>query len=109
MGGLMSSKFHAKSNVWLKIYLFSVWFSPCLYAGAVYTLSMMKIELNKIAEVEFDGVNHNDAPDYVDAYISKALIKDGEAYREATEKELDFLNSDEVGQWRYEKLLEDTH
>lgn len=46
------------------------------------------INYTKIHDIEFDGVNHNDYPDYCDVYISKAFMY-GE---EMTDEQLDFIN-----------------
>ena len=43
-----------------------------------------------IEEIEFDGVDHGDQPDYTDVYITSAEI-DG---RKLTDKELDEVNED---------------
>jgi len=44
----------------------------------------------KITNVVIEGIDHSDAPDYVDAYIYSADI-DGEP---ATDEQLDELNAD---------------
>lgn len=51
-----------------------------------------KIELDysKIEDVEIDGINHRDYPDYVDAYIASATY----GGREMTDAELEKLNDD---------------
>lgn len=46
------------------------------------------MNLSKIENIELDGINPKDAPDYADAYIISADYKG----REMTEKELDSLN-----------------
>jgi len=50
----------------------------------------MALDYSKISDVEIDGIDHRDAPDYVDAFISSASY-DG---RPMTDEELDELNSD---------------
>lgn len=56
----------------------------------------------EIVDVEFDGVDHNDAPDYCDAFICSATWDDtGE---ELTDQELGELNDD--SQLVYELLEE---
>lgn len=49
----------------------------------------------KYIDIELDGINTNDYPDFCDAFISSAnvLLDNGEII-EATEKELDELNQD---------------
>jgi len=46
--------------------------------------------MSKITNIEFDGIYHDDRPDYCDAYIVSAIKDD----REMTEEELDELNDD---------------
>lgn len=49
----------------------------------------------KYIDIELDGINTNDYPDFCDAFIYSAnvLMKNGNI-REATKKELDELNQD---------------
>ena len=58
-------------------------------------------DLYEIEDIEFDGINSWDSPDYCDAYISAACWKDG---TELTDEELDLLNDDH--DFVYEKLYE---
>jgi hypothetical protein len=51
---------------------------------------MKKLDYSLIDNIEFDGIDHKDYPDYCDAYICYAEY-DG---REMTDEELDELNSD---------------
>lgn len=48
----------------------------------------MNIELKQIDNLEFDGVDLRDYPDFSDAFIANCDI-DG---KEATEEQLDFIN-----------------
>ena len=57
------------------------------------------IDFNKIHNIEFDGVDHSDYPDYCDAYILSCEI-DG---IEATEEQLNEINNDR--DFVYEKLF----
>ena len=50
----------------------------------------MTLDYSKISNVQVDGIDHNDCPDYCDAYIESADY-DG---REMTEEELEILNED---------------
>jgi len=57
------------------------------------------LDLNKIVDVEVDGIDPQDAPDFSDAYISMAYYPAGdfhidgsEDYRPLTHEELDWLN-----------------
>jgi len=51
-----------------------------------------------IYNVEIEGIDHMDAPDYVDAYISYAEDKGG---RKLTDYELDVINQDSDLVWDY--------
>ena len=53
----------------------------------------------KISNIEFDGIDYNDYPDFCDAYIVRCLI-DG---KEATEEQIEELNSD--SQFVYDNLI----
>ena len=46
--------------------------------------------MKEIDNIEFDGINYNDYPDFCDAFICSADING----REMTETELDELNND---------------
>jgi len=48
----------------------------------------MEIDFTKIANVEVDGIDFNDYPDFVDAFIASAEY-DG---REMTDEEIDYIN-----------------
>lgn len=49
----------------------------------------------KYIDIELDGINTKDYPDFCDAFISSAsVLMDNGNIREATEKELDELNQD---------------
>jgi hypothetical protein len=50
----------------------------------------MKITLNQISNIEVDGVDPRDYPDFCDAYVSYCEV-DG---REATEEELYYINDE---------------
>jgi hypothetical protein len=49
----------------------------------------------KYVDIEVDGIDTNDHPDYVDAYVESAtaVMEDG-SMREATEDELEALTED---------------
>lgn len=49
------------------------------------------LKLENITDIEIEGINHKDAPDYVDAFICSANWINGQ---ELTDEELDELNSD---------------
>ncbi len=50
----------------------------------------MKLDYTKIKDVEVDGIDTSDYPDFCDAYITSAAYKG----REMTDEELDVLNED---------------
>lgn len=50
----------------------------------------MKLDYTKIEDVEVDGIDTSDYPDFCDAYIAAATYKG----REMTDEELDTLNED---------------
>jgi hypothetical protein len=50
----------------------------------------VKLDYSLIDDIEVDGIDHGDAPDFCDAYISAASY-DG---RDMTEEELETLNED---------------
>ena len=50
----------------------------------------MKLNYDAIDSITFDGIDHNDYPDYCDAYIDGAYYEG----REMTQEELDVLNED---------------
>jgi hypothetical protein len=60
---------------------------------------MGTLDYSKITDIEFDGVDEDDYPDFVDAYIVSALY-DGE---EMNDYQLDELNEDT--DFVYEQLM----
>ena len=61
-----------------------------------------KLDYSQIDDVVVDGIDHNDYPDFSDAYIASAMYNDpttGE-YRALTENELESLDSS----WVYEQV-----
>jgi hypothetical protein len=62
---------------------------------------MQKLEYLKqnVYDLEFDGIDHNDYPDFCDAYITTAKIDD----RELDQDEVDIINNDR--DFVYEKLI----
>ena len=61
----------------------------------------MNLDLSKIEDIEFDGINHDDYPDYCDAFVTSATYKG----RDLTEEELEWVG-DEHSDWVYEKLMD---
>lgn len=59
--------------------------------------------LKLITDVEVEGINHRDHPDYVDAFISSATWKD--TLEPLSEDELDVLN-DKYNDFVYDCVIE---
>ena len=59
------------------------------------------MDVTKIDDIEFDGVDYSDYPDFCDVVVVAATWKDG---RDLTEAEIDQL-MDEHGDFVYEKLI----
>ncbi len=57
------------------------------------------MDYTKITNIEFDGIDHQDYPDYCDAFISSADY-DGE---EMTEEQLEEVNDNR--EFVYDKLM----
>lgn len=53
-----------------------------------------KLGVQEITDVQVDGINTADYPDFCDAYIEYALVKDEGEWRDATDSELDILSDD---------------
>lgn len=60
-----------------------------------------KLDFKKIDNLEFDGIDFSDYPDFVDAYLVSADY-DGE---EMTEEQIDYIN-DEYRDFVYEKVYD---
>jgi hypothetical protein len=60
----------------------------------------MELDYSKISDVELDGIDTRDYPDFCDAYVVSATY-DG---REMTEEELDALNDD--SEYVYDLVIE---
>ncbi len=58
------------------------------------------MDLTKVTNIEFDGVDHRDYPDYCDAHIVSANYEG----REMTEFEIEELNDDR--DYVYERLMD---
>tara|TARA_R110001632_G_scaffold70548_1_gene164291 strand:- start:569 stop:760 length:192 start_codon:yes stop_codon:yes gene_type:complete len=63
----------------------------------------MKLDYTKIEDVEVDGIDTNDYPDFCDAYIAAAAYKG----REMTDEELDTLNEDDS--YVYDKVTDNMY
>ena len=64
---------------------------------------MSIVKLMKLSNIQFEGIDHNDYPDYVDANVSYAE-ENGEPL---TDEELDELNED--SERVYELLMDYLH
>lgn len=60
---------------------------------------MNKLDYTEITDIEFDGIDHNDHPDYCDAYIVNAKHNGVEM----SEEEIEELNND--GSFVHEALF----
>lgn len=55
----------------------------------------MSLDYSKLRNLDFDGIDHCDAPDYCDAYICSGDYEDETGtVRELTPSEIDELNDD---------------
>jgi hypothetical protein len=61
-------------------------------------MTELKLDYSKISDVEVDGIDTRDYPDFCDAFIASAFYDD----REMTDEELDILNDD--GDFVYEAV-----
>jgi len=61
-------------------------------------MTELKLDYSKISDVEVDGIDTRDYPDFCDAFIASAFYDD----REMTDEELDILNDD--GDFVYEAI-----
>jgi hypothetical protein len=50
----------------------------------------MKLDLNKVDNLEFDGIDFADYPDFVDAYLISADYNG----KEMTEEQIDYINDE---------------
>ena len=55
----------------------------------------MSLDHAKLHDIEIDGVDTNDYPDFCDAHISSATIENEDGtFRDATEEEIEMINED---------------
>lgn len=64
-----------------------------------YMEGKMKLDYSKIDDIDLDGIDHNDYPDFCDAFICAATYNG----REMTDEELDVLNDDR--DYGYDKVI----
>lgn len=67
-----------------------------------FDVEAIHLNTDMIGDVEVEGVDYSDAPDFCDAFISRAWWKDG---TELSDNELDLLN-EEHGEFVYEKIVD---
>jgi len=66
---------------------------------------MTKVELDysKVHDIEVDGIDTRDYPDFCDAYIASATIENEDGtFRDATDDEIEEMNED--GDFVYEQV-----
>lgn len=69
------------------------------------TTAEIDIDLGKIYDIEFDGIDWDDYPNFCDAFISGARINDGAPDdRRLTDGELEWVN--EQSGWVHETLYD---
>ena len=64
------------------------------------TLEKITLNYKLITDIEFDGIDYNDYPDFCDAYIVRAQYNG----KEMTEDQIEVLNEDK--DFVYEELME---
>lgn len=59
-------------------------------------MNMKNYTLNglEVSDIEVDGIDYRDYPEFCDAFICNASIKENGEWREATDEEIDLLNED---------------
>lgn len=62
---------------------------------------MRTIDLTQVTNMEFEGINMQDYPDFCDAYLSYAELEDGTVL---TDEEIDYLNDE-----HYDFVNENVH
>jgi hypothetical protein len=74
-------------------------------SGITYLFGMEKnlILLSLVTEIEIEGVNHRDFPDFCDAFISAAVWKD--SGKALTTKELEQIDCSELNTLIHERLF----
>ena len=66
----------------------------------------IELDITKIDDIEFDGIDGRDYPDFVDAFISSADYEEAPGkFRKLTDDEIDWV-MDNHGDWFYEKLMD---
>jgi hypothetical protein len=71
-----------------------------LYFGAYlpHKQEPQELDYSKIDDVVIENIDHNDYPDFCDAYVASAWYDDNGNYRELTQSELENLDSEWVSE-----------
>ena len=64
---------------------------------------LLRIDTSQVTEIEIDGIDHLDYPNFSDAFILNATYKG----REMTDEELEALNED--SDYVYEQVMEELY
>ena len=66
----------------------------------------IELDITKIDDLEFDGIEGSDYPDFSNAFISSADYEEAPGkFRKLTDDEIDWV-MDNHGDWFYEKLMD---
>ena len=66
-------------------------------------MTKVQLDYSKIHDIEVDGIDTRDYPDFCDAYISSATIENEDGtFRDATDDEIEEMNED--GDFVYEQV-----
>ena len=58
-------------------------------------MTKVQLDYSKIHDIEVDGIDTRDYPDFCDAYIASATIENEDGtFRDATEDEVEEMNED---------------
>ena len=73
-------------------------------------LNKETLDVRRVVDIEFDGIDHKDHPDYCDAFIISAFYEVLVGDRvvgliDLTETEIELIE-DEYPEWVYDKLME---
>ena len=61
----------------------------------------MKLDIKKVSNLEFDGVNTTDYPDFCDAFVCSCDYDN----RKATDEEIDYINDNFLGDF-YDEIYQ---
>ncbi len=53
-----------------------------------------KLNVQEIGNIMVENIDYNDFPDFCDAFIESAELKENDVWRDATEEELCIINND---------------